>query len=252
MDHRVALLKEFYRGLPQDRVKLETNDHGFDFLERLLVGGGRLEYGELTLSGLLHKYKLAGVSPEHMDRLLQAHVEKTCNVCLYFDETASDVFCFNLDNNHKVDNTVVIPEMECAVRALRDLLVRLNCEPLVIASGRGFHLWGRLGQPCSNSRLHEFLLHAAVKTLAQLHEQGLDHRKVKINLYPDKRLQGAVSLRLFGTDHARNKVFSQVLTAEGLLDEAASWKCFEEHLRRRTIGAEAFAAAEAELGRAFG
>ncbi|HVU15358.1 MAG TPA: hypothetical protein VHD32_00425 [Candidatus Didemnitutus sp.] len=251
MDHRIALLNAFYRGLPRDRAKIETSAFGFDFLERLLGTDTRLEYGELTLSGVLHKYKLAGISAAHMDRLLHDHVAQTCNVCLYFDEVANDVFCFNLDNNHKTENTVVIPEMECAVRALRDLLTGLGCEPLVIASGRGFHVWGRLQQAVPNGRLHEFLLRAAVKTLARLHAEGLDHQQVKINLYPDKRLQGAVSLRLFGTAHAKNKVFSRVLTPEGLLDEADSWKCFEEHLHRRTIGPEAFDAAAAELARAF-
>jgi hypothetical protein len=141
MDPRVMLLKEFYRGLPQDRAKVETHEQGFAFLEMLLAGGVTLEYGELTLTRLLHKYKLGNIPEARMDELLCAHVEKRCNVCLYFDGEANDTFCFNLDNNHKADNTVLIPEMKAAVRALREHLAGLGCEPLTVASGRGYHLW---------------------------------------------------------------------------------------------------------------
>ena len=34
MDPRVSLLREFYRGLPKDRAKLETQEHGFAYLEK--------------------------------------------------------------------------------------------------------------------------------------------------------------------------------------------------------------------------
>jgi hypothetical protein len=251
MDPRVSLLKEFYRGLPKDQAKLETTEHGFAFLEALLADGITLDYGELTLSGLLHKYKLAHIPERRMDELLHAHVEKRSNVCLYFDDAANDTFCFNLDNNHKVNNTAIIPEMDFAVRALRELLVGVGCEPLIVASGRGYHVWGRLTAAVENARLYQFLLRAAVKTLAQLHAAGHDHQKVKFNLYPDERLRGAVSLRLFGSEHTKNKVFSHVFTPSGLLDEAASWAYFEEHLHRRTLAIAQFDAACIELAQGF-
>ncbi len=240
MDPRVELLKEFYGGLPRDRAKVETDEYGFEFLDRLLSRGATLEYGELTLSGLLHKYKLAGIPPAFMDELLLSHVEKTRNVCLYFDDLANSTFCFNLDNNHKTNNTAIIPEMEIAVRATRDSLSRLGCDPLVIASGRGYHIWCRLDQAVDNDRLYEFMRRIAVRTLATLHEGGHDHRKVKFNVYPDRRTRDTVSLRLFGSTHAKNRVFSRVLTPEGLLDEAQSWAYFEDHLRSRTVSADAF------------
>jgi len=47
-------------------------------------------------------------------------------------------------------------------------------------------------------------------------------------------------LRLFGSEHSKNKVFSHVLAGETLLDEASSWKAFEEHLGKRTISVETF------------
>ena len=251
MDHRVRLLKAFYAGLPQDRAKLEIREHGFAFLEKLLSDGVTLDYGELTLTDLLHKYKLGNIPPGRMDELLEAHVGKRCNVCLYFEPTANSLFCFNLDNNHKTNNTVIIPEMDSAVRALRDLLCALGCEPLILASGRGYHVWGRLERAVDNDLLHEFLSRAAVRIMAQLHSGGFDYQKIKFNVYPDKRIRGVVSLRLFGSEHAKNKVFSKVYTPAGLLDEAASWAYFENYLGNRTISLETFDAACIELGRSF-
>ncbi len=240
MDRRVTLLQEFYRGLPKDRAKVETRHHGFDFLHALLSDGITLEYGELTLSGLLHKYKLANIHGERMNRLLQAHVGKEFNVCLYFDDRENSEFCFNLDNNHKVNNTVVIAEMRLAVGYLSDLLARIGCAPLVIASGRGYHIWCRLEKAVENERLYGFMIRLAAKTAAFLQNQGHDHNLVKINLYPDRRIRDVVSLRLFGSDHAKNKLFSQIWTAGGLLDEAASWRFFESHLRTKTIEIQRF------------
>jgi len=243
MDPRVSLLREFYRGLPQDRAKVETDDHGFAFLDTLLEGGATLEYGELTLSGLLHKYKLAHLSVRRLDELLHAHVEKTCNVCLYFDGRESDVFCFNLDNNHRTDNTVLIPEMELAVRVLGDHLRGLGCEPLVVASGRGYHLWIRLDGAVANERLYDFMLRSGVATVAALHAQGHDYHRIKFNFYPDPRICDVVSLRLFGSRHAKTKAFSRILTPSGLLEEAASWNYFADYLKNRTITVDRFAAA---------
>jgi hypothetical protein len=247
MDRRVALLQEYYRGLPMDRAKVETRHHGFAFLEALLVDGVSLEYGELTLSGLLHKYKLANIPPARMTKLLRAHVAKEFNVCLYFHDRANSLFCFNLDNNHKVDNTVLIPEMVAAVRFLADLLAGLGCPPLVIASGRGYHLWCRLEQAVDTQRLYAFMIRAAARTAAFLQGEGLDYNRIKINLYPDRRIRDVVSLRLFGTDHAKNKVFSQIWTPAGLLGEEASWARFEDHFRNQTIAAVGFEKACAAL-----
>ncbi len=247
MDPRVSLLKEFYRGLPKDRAKLETEEHGFAFLERLLSDGMTLEYGELTPAGLVHKYKLAGISERRMDGFLLAHVEKACNVCLYFDLRANDTFCFNLDNNHQHNSSELIPEMEAAVRELEGHLRGLACEPLIVASGRGYHVWGRLEAAVANERLHDFMLRSAAATAAAIHRQGHDRHQIKFNFYPDPRNQHVVSLRLFGSRHVKNKVFSHVLAPQGLLDEAASWEFFADYLKKRTIALARFQAAHDSL-----
>jgi hypothetical protein len=237
---KVDLIKAFYAGLPLDRAKVETSRFGFEFLEELLSGGGKLEYGELTLSNVLHKYKLTHIPAARMTELLAAHVEKSCNVCLYFGEHENRTFCFNLDNNHKLNNTLIIPELAVAVRALADRLEELGCEPLVVASGRGYHAWCRLEAAVTNARLHEFMLHAAAVALLAVHERGLDPLKVKFNFYPDPRINDVVSLRLFGSEHAKNKVFSHILTRAGLLDEQASWDFFEDYSQTKTIDLRVF------------
>ncbi len=252
MDPRVALLKEFYRGLPKDRVKLETQEHGFAFLEGLLSGGVVLEYGELTLSGLLHKYKLAQVPETRMDEFLLSHVEKACNVCLYFGDRANETFCFNLDNNQQGAGSATIPVMESAVRVLRETLVGAGCEPLIVASGRGYHAWCRLDGAVANERLYDLMLRAGVITVAALHRQGYDHHRVKFNFYPDPRTRDVVSLRLFGSLHAKNKVFSHVLAGDRLLDEAASWEYFAGHLRDKTLSVARFDAAHDALLKSSG
>jgi hypothetical protein len=251
MDPKIALLTEFYRGLPKDRAKVETYEHGFEFLERMLAGGVTLEYGEMSHPGLLHKYKLSKIPEERMNGLLLSHVRKESNLCLYFGDKLNSLFCFNLDNNHKTDNTVIIPEMELAVRLLREILVGLGCEPFIIASGRGYHLWCRLAKEVDNDQLYNLMLRSVAKTMLGLHRKGFDHQQIKANFYPDPRSRDIVSLRLFGTDHAKNKVFSRVLAPEGLLDEEDSWKAFECHLKEKTISVEKFCAAYQSIMAAF-
>jgi hypothetical protein len=247
MDPRVSLLKEFYRGLPKDRAKLETEEYGFAFLERLLTDGITLEYGELTPFGLVHKYKLACIPERRMDEFLLSHVEKACNVCLYFDVRANDTFCFNLDNNHQANSSEITAEMEVAVRELGGHLRSLGCEPLIVASGRGYHVWGRLEAAVANERLHDFMLRCGAATAAAIHRQGHDHHQIKLSFYPDPRVHHVVSLRLFGSRHVKNKVFSRILTPQGLLDETASWEFFADYLKSRTIALARFQAAHDSL-----
>ena len=247
MDTKSGFLKEFYRGLPKDRAKVETYEHGFEYIERMLAGGATLEYGEMSLAGLLHKYKFSQVPEEQMDELMSSHIAKTCNLCLYFGQVENSLFCFNLDNNHKTNNTVVIPEMTLVVELLREILTGAGCEPLVIASGRGYHLWCRLGAPVDNGRLYNFMVRSTARALLGLHKQGYDHNRIKANFYPDPRARNVVSLRLFGSVHVKNKVFSRVLTPEVLLDEEQSWDAFGRYLREKTIGLDAFERAVAAL-----
>lgn len=248
MDPRVELLKAFYAGLPADRVKLETTRHGFAYLEELLAAGAELDYGELTLTGTLHKYKLSRVPAPQLDAFLQQHVAATCNVCRYFGPVENPLLSFNLDNNHRDHNTQVIPELRAAVDALRGILAGAGAEPLVLASGRGFHVWLRLAAPEDNRRLFAVMLGAAARVAARLVAEGLDRQRVKFNFYPDPRTENTVSLRLFGSVHAKNRVFSAVVAGDGSrLDEAASWAEFAAYGRGHTLSPAAFARLHAAL-----
>ena len=186
-----------------------------------------------------------------MDELLQSHIAKEGNVCLYFDIKANNIFCFNMDNNHKTNNTIIIPEMDLAVRAIRNHLSELGCEPMIVKSGRGYHVWCRLGVAVDNNLLYQFMLRVAAKTMATLHKNGYDYNKIKFNFYPDTRIYKVVSLRLFGSEHAKNKTFSYILTPERLLDETASWEYFEAYMRNKTIPESKFGEAYAAIMASF-
>jgi hypothetical protein len=251
MDRRVALIRQFSQTFAPDTAKIETEQHGLAFLDRLLSGGGRLEYGELTPLRLVHRYKLANVPEHRWEELLGAHVKKEWNVCRYFDKAANDVFCFNIDNNWRTPTTTETPEMGLAVRALREGLRDLRCEPLIVASGRGYHVWCRLSEPVENERLFRFLLPVAARALGSIDRAGYEHEHVKINLYPEVRYKNVVSLRVFGSRHAKTGMFSHVLGPDGLLDEEASWDCFAEFVRAHAISAATFDAACRSLGSLF-
>ena len=137
--------------------------------------------------------------------------------------------------------------MDVAVRELGLHLRGLACEPLIVASGRGYHVWGRLEAPVANERLHDFMLCLGAATAAAVHRQGYDHHQIKLSSCPDPRVQHVASLRLFGSRHVKNKVFSRVLTPQGLLDETASWEFFADHLKNRTISVARFQAAHNPL-----
>jgi len=237
MDPRVTLLKEFSTGFVRDKAKIETEQFGFVYLERLLSGGGTLEYGELTATRVLHKYKIVDIPDHRMDELLHMHVIKECNVCRYFGAETNDVLCFNMDNNHKSNNTSILPEMSLVLGTLRKCLLGAGCEPLIVASGRGYHVWLRLDEPLENKLLYDFMVGAAARALLPLLLDGKERHTIKFSFYPDVNVNEAVSLRLFGSEHAKNNVFSRVFTPDGLLDEAGSWKHFERFVREKTTAA---------------
>lgn len=247
MDPRVALLKEFSKGFSKSTVKIETEQFGFAFLEWLLSDGGALAYGELTDTRVLHKYRILGITEPKLNELVALHVTKQLNVCRYFGAEKNDVFCFNMDNNHKTNNTAIIPEMSLALDTLRTCLLGLGCEPMIIASGRGYHVWVRLDEPMENGLLYEFMVATAARALLPILVGADDHRVVKFSFYPDINIVDAVSLRLFGTEHAKNKSFSHIFTPEGLLDEDDSWKYFEHFIANKTTPAATIRAALDEL-----
>jgi hypothetical protein len=78
------------------------------------------------------------------------------------------------------------------------------------------------------------MIATAARALLPLAVRGDNHRAVKFSFYPDINIVDEVSLRLFGSEHFKNKAFSHVFTPDGLLDEDDSWKYFEHFVRHGT------------------
>jgi hypothetical protein len=247
MDPRVALLKEFSSGFVSDKAKVESEQFGFAYLDRLLSGGGTLEYGFLADTRLLHKYKIVDLTGHRMDELLAMHVMKECNVCRYFSADKNDVLCFNMDDKYRKGDSAITEEMSMALDALSACLMGLGCEPLTVVSGRGYHVWLRLAEPLENKLLYNFMVQAAARALLPLLVAGRDHRAIRFRFYPDVAVNDALSLRLFGSEHANTRVFSHVRTPEALLDEDDSWHYFERFVRNKTTATATFRSALDEL-----
>ena len=246
MDTRVILLETFYATMSRDKLKLESKSYGFDFVNKLTVDGAILDYGQLD-DNFVHKYRLLQVPEACRSLLLQGHVNQDYNVCLYFHKTANNVLCFNLDNNYKDRNTEVIQEMNLAVQYLQQHLRRYGMEALVLKSGRGYHLWCRFNEPIENRQLYGFMVRMAAKTWASLHMSNHDYHTIKFNMGPNPNVVNVVSLRLFGSRHVKTGVFSHVQTQDGILNEAASWRYFEDYMLNKTISKEQFSLVCTEL-----
>lgn len=247
MDPRVTLLKEFSNGFVRDKAKVESEQFGFGYLEQLLSDGSTLEYGHLADTRVLHKYKLVDITDRRMDELLRMHVMKECNVCRYFAADKNDVLCFNMDDKRMTNDAGTTAEISRTLGTLRECLTSLGCEPLIVASGRGYHVWLRLDEPVENKLLYSFMVQAAARALLPLAIGGGDHRTIRFRFYPDIKVNDALSLRLFGSEHANNRVFSRVVTPDGLLHEADSWEYFEHFVRDKTTSTATFRLALDEL-----
>jgi hypothetical protein len=246
VDTRVELLEQFYETMRKDKLKLENKNYGFDFVNELTADGVTLDYGQLE-NNCIHKYRLLDVPEHRRKHLLQGHVNQEYNVCLYFDEAANNTLCFNLDNNYKVNNTEIIPEMDLAVKYLQQHLIKYGMEPLVIKSGRGYHQWCRFHKPIANQLLFDFMIRIAAKTLASLHGSNYDYHTIKFNMGPNPKVVNVVSLRAFGSKHIKTGVFSHINTKNGILNESDSWSYFKDYIVNKTISQEQFMLAYAEL-----
>ncbi|MEG6584189.1 hypothetical protein [Dendrosporobacter sp. 1207_IL3150] len=232
---KADVLKDFYSSMDFSTMKLEVKDYGFDFLETMEKAGIIVEYVELK--GLIHKYKLKNIKPVYQKYLLEQHIEQSGNVCGYYHKTHNNVFSFNLDNSHNENNTELTIEMRTAVQVIRKYLNEVGIEPLIINSGRGYHIHTRLDKPVSNEKIQKFMISVTARTQVTIKDLGMDVAKVIFNNYPGKDTRIG-SLRLFGSDHIKNQVFSHVCTKQGVLNERDSWIYFADYINKHTITEE--------------
>ncbi|MBU2702554.1 hypothetical protein Ga0466249_003688 [Sporomusaceae bacterium BoRhaA] len=248
MDTRVELLEAFYQTMRKDKIKIENKNYGFDFINQLTANDAMLDYGQME-NNFIHKYRLLNVSEQLRERLLQGHVNQEYNVCLYFDETANNTLCFNLDNNFKTNNTQLISEMKLAVDYLQQHLGKYGIETVCIKSGRGYHQWCHFERPIANRLLLNFMIRIAAKTLASLHYSNHDYHTIKINMSPNPKFVNVLSLRAFGSRHIKTGNFSHIQTKDGVLNEEDSWKYFSDYMINKTISEQQFMLAYDDLAK---
>lgn len=239
--NKMELLRKFYSSMRTDVLKLEVRDYGLHVPDISIRAGLKVEYGEMN--GQIVKYKLSGFTPEAFNLFLLQHIDKKGNVCLYFNEEANNVFAFNIDNNEKEDNekyTDKLKETQCILQACLD---NYGIEPIILASGRGYHTWVRINENINNNCLCDFMAYIWAKTRLLQERMGMG-RKFDISLYPARNSTESNSLRIFGSEHIKNKIFSYVIhPSKGILDEAESWRYFEHYMKNKTLAKEPFMAA---------
>ncbi|SDF86176.1 hypothetical protein [Sporolituus thermophilus] len=220
---KLALLKKFYSCMKPNILKLEVNDFGFDFIDIMRKAGVVVDYVDFKKD--IHKYRIR-VSPAVYDYLLKHHIAQNGNVCGYFDDYANDLLCFNIDNRGmSQEETYLVAEYVYIYLKLENIL------PLMVESGRGYHIWVKLGEKQNNEKIYSFSRRIVGFVMDCLKDQNIDTEKVFITLYPTPGYTQGYSLRLFGSKHIRTGEFSRVvLPGIGILDENESWRYFGEYV----------------------
>ncbi|SDF41855.1 hypothetical protein [Sporolituus thermophilus] len=223
IEQKLALLKKFYSCMKPNVLKLEVNDFGFDFIDIMRKAGVVVDYVDFKKN--IHKYRLH-VSQQVYDYLLLHHIKQNGNVCGYFDDYANDILCFNIDSRGiSPEETYLVAEYVYIYLKLENIL------PLMVESGRGYHIWVRLNERQDNEKIYSFSRRIASSVTYILQNQGIDMEKVFITIYPTPGYTQGYSLRLFGSRHVRTGEFSHVvLPGIGMLNENESWRYFGEYV----------------------
>lgn len=223
--YRANLLRQFYSSMDKTKAKIEVFSWGWKFLNTMLMTGITLDYGEYTNG--IPKYRFSNVNSQATDIFLYSHIKQCCNLCGYFDDKANSICAFNIDT----DTKELLAIVEKAAFILAHNLNVLGIEPLVLKSGRGFHVWCRFEKPIENMKLKSFLLFHQIIISKQLY--GFNNL-INFSMYPNAVENHTHSLRLFGTKHIRTELFNSVWDGHSILDEEKSWLYFERYIQRPT------------------
>jgi hypothetical protein len=235
MHSKSELLSEFYSTVDRTQVKIETKSHGFDYLQELSKIG-TLKYGEWKNDAF--KYKLTDLKPTVFDELLKEHLDSKINLCVFFNETGNNIFCFNLDSFGGNINNI-----KTVARFLSQILNRLQIRPLILISGHGYHFWCRTSSPVENSRLRAFMKAVLDVAVFQAVVKKINISKLQCICYP-RFISHDISIRLFGSLHTATGNFTSVVvkidTEDELLDDENSWLYFENYIKNHTVSNEQF------------
>ncbi|WP_312423115.1 hypothetical protein [Anaerospora hongkongensis] len=242
MDDKVKRLKQFYASMDFSMMKLEIKDYDWEFID-LIEKTCTIDYVELKSK--VHKYRLRNMPQPIFDYLIKMHIEQAGNVCGYFDKTANNVCCFNLDSKAKDDADALTMEMHTTLYVLRDCLREIGIEPLITQSGKGFHVWVRMCGRVPNEELQRFMMETQIRVRSILtFYSDINYKLVQFSCYPSGKEENRNSLRLFGSTHARNKKFSNVIYGEdtefNVLTEEQSWNHLAWHMFYHALSVEKF------------
>jgi hypothetical protein len=195
-----------------------------------------LDYCEFRDS--LYKYRLSGVDPDCFNELLNEHLSKNINLCVYFHKEKNNLFALNLDSTSMWQNKIKVAALYMA-----ENLMELGFTPLIIKSGHGYHFWCRISAPVANVKLQDLMAVLMDTTINRMKAIGLENSDLRCTCYPRQKASD-VSLRLFGSEHKKTGLFSfvvtQINTEDTMLDEEASWSYFESYMKECTISKELF------------
>jgi len=237
MDSRIVLLNKFY-STDKTKAKIESKNSGTEYLDSLTINSV-FEYGEFK-NGIF-KYKLSDLSPARFDELLSDHIATEINLCAYFNKESNNNFAFNLDYSALPTNDVKI-----AALLLMQNLIKLEMFPLIIKSGRGYHMWCKIDEKIENTRLISFMNKLKQISIFNIKRDGFNTENVNCTLYPRVDTND-ISLRMFGSNHIDTGMFSSVVTEinknDKLLDMSESWDYFDWYINNRIITKTCFESA---------
>lgn len=230
MSTKFELLKFFFMSMDQERAKVETGSHGFDYL-LYLKSLGKLEYSEWK-NGVF-KYKLTELKPHIFDDLLEQHLATKINLCIYFNGECNNIFCFNLDSFNDDDNS-----LKLVAQLMLENLKKLRIQPLILKSGHGYHFWCRLSDMVENSKIQSFMQAVVDITVFQATVNNINIAKLQCICYPRHKSHD-ISIRLFGSIHTVTGRFIHVVekidSEDVLLDKEKSWEYFEHYSSHNII-----------------
>lgn len=234
---KITLLREFYRDMQWNMCKLETTDYGWKAIKAIEGMDANVDYVEFT--SLIHKYRLSNVNNWLMEYFLQKHIEQKCNICMYYGEKENSLISFNLDTKIR-DAKKITHEVKGMCNAIVSCLNKLDIEPLVIVSGRGYHIHCRLEKPVDNNTLLHFMIIIELWARETLKNNNISDDMVNVSKYPHREGNTCVSLRMFGSKHIKKEIFSHICTHATVLSEEDSWNYFKDYLDNGIIPIDTF------------
>lgn len=242
MNERSLALNKFCHNFDTTQIKIETKLSGLEFLAKL-TSQATLDYVEFKKN--IHKYRLSQIPPTLFTDLIEKHINCRLNLCVYFAKQRSNKLALNFDQakRHTVD-------VKISALIATSLLSQLDLSPLLIYSGRGYHLWCTFNRDIANEDLVRFLQNIKSIIAYEVKIRGGNPENVNLTCYPGIDT-GKNSLRLFGSNHVKTGRFSSIVTQiavdDVMLNANDSWNYFTNYINTKVTLTNTFDKAAAQL-----